>query len=55
MESASFLDFFNAFWPVIVSLVGLIIILAKLHGRVEVIEDKIKTLFELWNNRNKQD
>jgi hypothetical protein len=53
MEDATFLDFFSAFWPVIVSAVGLIIVLSKMHNKIEVIEEKIRTLFELFNQRNK--
>jgi len=53
MEDATFLDFFSAFWPVIVSTVGLIIVLSKMHNKIEVIEEKIRTLFQLFNDRNK--
>ena len=40
-----------ASWPIVLGLVTLIIILAKMHGDIEVLKDKIKTLFDLWNNR----
>jgi hypothetical protein len=36
-------------WPVILALITLIIVLSKLDLRVAVLEDKIKTLFDLIN------
>jgi hypothetical protein len=29
----------------------LIIVLAKMHGDLEVLKDKVKVLFELWNEK----
>ena len=40
-------------WPVILALITLIIVLSKLDLRVAVLEDKIKTLFDLINKRDK--
>jgi hypothetical protein len=31
----------------------LVIVLAKMHADIEQIKEKIRTLFDLWNNRNK--
>jgi len=31
----------------------LVLTLGKLMSRTDVLEEKVKTLFELWNNRNK--
>ena len=39
-------------WPILLAIVTLIIVLSKLDLRVAVLEDKIKTLFDLIN-RNK--
>lgn len=39
-------------WPVILAMITLIIVLAKLDLRVAVLEEKIKTVFDLIN-RNK--
>jgi hypothetical protein len=36
-------------WPLIFALITLIIVLSKLDLRVAVLEDKIKTLFDLIN------
>ena len=38
-------------WPVILALITLIIVLSKLDLRVAVLEDKIKTLFDLINKK----
>lgn len=41
-------------WPIILALVTLIIVLSKLDLRVAVLEEKIKTLFELLNKKDRQ-
>jgi len=46
-------ELFNAAWPVLLAIVGLIIVLAKMHGDIEVLKDKIRTLFDLINNGRK--
>jgi hypothetical protein len=38
-------------WPILLAIITLIIVLAKLDLRVAVIEEKIKTLFELFNKK----
>jgi hypothetical protein len=42
-------------WPIFLGLITLIIVLAKLDLRVAVLEEKIKTLFELFNKRGTSD
>jgi len=39
-------------WPILLALITLIIVLAKLDLRVAVLEEKIKTLFELFNKKS---
>ena len=36
-------------WPILLALITLIIVLSKLDLRVAVLEDKVKTLFDLLN------
>jgi hypothetical protein len=36
-------------WPILLAIITLIIVLSKLDLRVAVLEEKIKTLFELFN------
>ena len=45
------IELFNAAWPVIIAVVGLILVLAKMHGDIEVLKDKIRTLFDIINNK----
>tara|TARA_B100001057_G_scaffold25136_2_gene23191 strand:- start:9700 stop:9843 length:144 start_codon:yes stop_codon:yes gene_type:complete len=39
------------YWPVFVAVVCLIIAFAKAFNRIEVLEEKVKTLFSLWNDK----
>ena len=39
-------------WPLFLGTITLIIILAKMHGDIEIIKEKVKTLFDLWNKSN---
>ena len=32
---------------------SLIIVLAKMHGDIVVLKEKVKSLFDLWNTKNK--
>jgi hypothetical protein len=45
-------EIFTRAWPVILALITLIIVLSKLDLRVAVLEEKVKTLFDLLNKRN---
>ena len=39
----------NEYWQIIVGVITLIVILSKMNLDIEVIKEKIKTLFELIN------
>jgi len=45
-------DFIKTSWPIMLAFISLIIVLAKMHSDIEVMKEKIRTLFELWNKRN---
>ena len=45
-------DMIKTSWPILLALITLIIVLAKMHSDIEVMKEKIRTLFELWNKRN---
>ena len=45
------LDAISALWPLAVGFVTLVIVLAKMHADIDSIKEKIKVLFELWNNK----
>jgi hypothetical protein len=42
-------EIFTRAWPIILALITLIIVLSKLDLRVAVLEEKVKTLFDLIN------
>ena len=39
------------YWEQIVAFIILVTILAKVRVDVEVLKEKVKTLFDLWNRR----
>jgi hypothetical protein len=45
------LDLLVKIWPVLLGFITLVIVLAKMDVRINVLEEKIKTLFELWNKK----
>ena len=40
-------------WPIAFGVISLIIVLAKMHGELETLKEKVKVLFELWNIKDK--
>lgn len=38
-------------WPMLLAIITLIIVLSKLDLRVAVLEEKVKTLFDLLNKK----
>ena len=40
-------------WPLGIGFVTLVIVLAKMHSAIEVINEKIKVLFDLHNKEKK--
>jgi hypothetical protein len=53
MEAELRLELLLSLWPVAAAFVSVIIVLAKMHADVETIKEKIRVLFDLWNDRNK--
>jgi len=50
------MEFFDALtkgWPMLLALITLIIVLAKMDIKIAVLEEKIKTLFEIFNRKEK--
>jgi len=43
-------DLISKIWPIAVGFVTLVIVLAKMDGRLSTVEDKVKSLFDLWNH-----
>ncbi len=45
------MEFVNSTWPIFMGFITLVIVLAKMHGDIETIKEKVKVLFELWNKK----
>lgn len=54
MESVSFLDYINTGWPIFVGFITLVMVLAKMHTNIETLNEKVRVLFELYNEKNKK-
>ena len=52
LKSMEALDLVNTMWPIAVGFITLVIVLAKMHGDIETIKEKVKLLFELWNKKD---
>ena len=44
-----YLKLLDSLWPVFLGFITLVIVLAKMHTSIEVLRDKVKTLFQLYN------
>ena len=47
------IDAINEYWQILAAIIGLIIVLSKLHLDVEILKDKVKNLFDLFNRKGK--
>ena len=47
-----YVDLISSIWPIFVGFIILVLTIGKLMSRMDVVEDKVKTLFDLWNKRN---
>ena len=47
------LDALVQLWPIALGFISLVIVLAKMYTRIDVLEDKVRTLFDLHNNSKK--
>jgi|MGYP000051654936 hypothetical protein len=36
-------------WPILLGFITLVIVLAQMHSKIGVLEEKVRTLFELFN------
>ena len=53
VEMLSDLQTIVSLWPIFLGFITLVIVLAKMHSSIEVLREKVKTLFELWNEKDK--
>ncbi len=47
-----YVDLISSIWPIFVGFIILVLTLGRLMSRMDVVEEKVKTLFELWNKKN---
>jgi hypothetical protein len=40
----------NTVWPMLLAFITLVIVLAKMHSSIQVLQDKVRSLFDLYNN-----
>ena len=52
MEATDMLMILSKLWPMLVAFIMLIITLAQSHYRIKVLEEKVKTAFDLINKIN---
>ena len=44
-------DFITEYWEQLTAFVFLVTILTRMRTDIDVLKDKVKTLFTLWNNK----
>ena len=44
-------SFMSDYWPMIMTVAIVIMAFARLEVNVEILKEKVKTLFELWNQK----
>ena len=47
------MDFVREYWPQLIALFMIINIVTVMRVDIDVLKQKVKTLFELWNKENK--
>ena len=53
VDQLSVIEILSTIWPILLGIVTLIIVLAKMHGDIIVLKEKVKSLFDLWNSKIK--
>jgi|TARA_Y100000296_G_C4972290_1_gene156513 hypothetical protein len=47
------MNFITEYWEQLTAFVLLVTILTRMRTDIDVLKDKVKTLFTLWNSRDK--
>ena len=58
MDELVILEILNKMWPMLIGFIMLVIVLAQMHTRIRVLEEKTKVLFSFHNqaqNRRRDD
>ena len=43
------MNIITEYWQVFLSFITLVVVLSKMRVDIDVLKDKVKTLFDLWN------
>jgi hypothetical protein len=43
------LELINSLWPMFIGFITLVVVLSQMYMRIQVLEEKVKTLFDLHN------
>ena len=54
METIEIFNLLMKMWPLFLGFITLVIVLAKMHGDIIVLKEKVKVAFELINSMNKK-
>ena len=44
-------EILNDYWQIFIGFITLVVILAKMKSDIDILKEKVGTLFELWNQR----
>ena len=47
------MEILNDYWQIFIGFITLVVILAKMKSDIDILKEKVGTLFELWNQRKK--
>ena len=47
------MEFIREYWPQLVAFITLVMALTTMKVDIDVLKDKVKTLFDLWNKERK--
>ena len=48
------MDFLQNYWEQLSAFVILVVVLTRMRVDIDVLKDKVKTIFDLWNNQKKE-
>ena len=54
MDTVEIFGLLMKMWPLFLGFITLVIVLAKMHGDIIVLKEKVKVAFDLINNLNKK-
>ena len=48
------MGFLTEYWQQLTAFVMLVVILTRMRVDIDVLKEKVKTIFELWNNKKEK-